>query len=78
MAIAVPGTLSNYTQDYGYGTHHKDRDIDPKTGIFWAYNQNPKKLRFWNFNKDSDYENESRFWVRVQNPIQNPNSRLGF
>jgi hypothetical protein len=35
MAIAVPGTLSNYTKDYGYGTHYKDRDFDPKTGIFW-------------------------------------------
>jgi hypothetical protein len=35
MAIVVPETLSNYTQDYGYGTHHKVRDIDRKTGIFW-------------------------------------------
>uniref|UniRef100_A0A914DQ82 Uncharacterized protein n=1 Tax=Acrobeloides nanus TaxID=290746 RepID=A0A914DQ82_9BILA len=31
MAIAVPGTLSNYTQNYGYETQYNDRDIDPKT-----------------------------------------------
>uniref|UniRef100_A0A914E527 Uncharacterized protein n=1 Tax=Acrobeloides nanus TaxID=290746 RepID=A0A914E527_9BILA len=31
MAIAVPDTLSNYTQDYGYGTQHKE--IDSKTAI---------------------------------------------
>ena len=34
MAIAVPDRLSNYTQDYGYGTQHKDGE---KTGIFLAW-----------------------------------------
>ena len=35
MAIAAPGTLSVYTQGYGYGTQHKDGEIDSTTGIFW-------------------------------------------
>uniref|UniRef100_A0A914D9P4 DUF4203 domain-containing protein n=1 Tax=Acrobeloides nanus TaxID=290746 RepID=A0A914D9P4_9BILA len=33
MAIFLPETLSNYTQDYGYGTQHKDREVDPKTAM---------------------------------------------
>uniref|UniRef100_A0A914CBD0 DUF4190 domain-containing protein n=1 Tax=Acrobeloides nanus TaxID=290746 RepID=A0A914CBD0_9BILA len=31
MAIFVPGTLSNYIQDYGYEAQDNDREIDPKT-----------------------------------------------
>uniref|UniRef100_A0A914CHB7 Uncharacterized protein n=1 Tax=Acrobeloides nanus TaxID=290746 RepID=A0A914CHB7_9BILA len=33
MAIVSLEIIHNYTQDYGYGTQHKDRDIDPKTVI---------------------------------------------